>query len=379
MRIFVNTGVLLHDGSEDYHYFLKQVLKIVIDRNREHEFIILSHDADARSFSADNVTHVKMRNILGHWLAVKVWYDLKLPAILKKHKADLFISFEGFCSLTTAIPQFILFNPALSDSPAPGGLRSLFYKRFMRKALNKAKTVICFCDFRKKDVMLRYFISDSKLAVVYPSVKETFRPVDEDVKEEVRVKFCDGKNYFAYAGTMQKREELFNILKAFSAFKKRQKSDWKLLLMGSVHQYDRKFMDSLATYKYRSDVVVAKNDDEDERVNLIGSAYAVICAVHSESTVFPLLQSMKCGVPVITADTAAGKEVSGGDALYFDPEDSENIAQLMMTIYKDESFRSTLIEKGKLTAMKYTFDKSATLFRECISPTKADYKSHGMD
>ena len=379
MRIFVNTGVLLHDGSEDYHCFLNEVLKIVIDRNRDYEFIILSANDDARLFLAGNVTHVKVHPIMRYPLAVKIWYDLKLPATLKKHKADVFISFDGLCSLTTEIPQVILFNPLMNDYSGANSLRSLFYKHFMQKAIQKANTIICCGDFRKKDVVLRYIVNANKLAIVYPAINETWQPFNENVKEEIRMKYCDGKNYFVYMGLARQRQDIVNILRAFSAFKKRQKSNWKLLLMGRSHQYDRKFMDSLAAYKYRSDVVVAKNDTKDELARLIGSAYAVLCAVHSEPMIFPLLKAMNRGVPVIAADTPAGREIAGDEALYFDPLDSESIARQMMTLYKDESFRNTLIENGKVTASKYSFDNSAALFWESITGTKLVFKPHGLD
>lgn len=381
MRIFVTTGVLLHDTSEDFHSFLNEVLRIVVNQNAEHEFIIHSNDSDASKFSAGNVTRVEMRNVFRLSLLVKMWYDLKIPAILKKYKADLFISFDGFCSMTTGIPQFIVFNDSFSldNASVLSRPRSIFYNRFMQKSLQKAKKIICISDFRKKDLRLRYLVDTDKLDVMYPAVNGTFQTLNEDVKEKVRMKYSDGKNYFAFTGTMEKRQDLFNLLKAFSAFKKRQKSNWKLLLTGYPHQYDRNFLESLASYKYRTDVVVAKNVNEFDRAGLIGSAYAVICAAHSEIMVFPILQAFKCGVPLIVADTTAVREVAGNDALYYDHSDSESIASQMMTIYKDESFRSSLIEKGKEKVKKYSFDKSAKLLWEYISGTKVDFKSHGTD
>ena len=91
--------------------------------------------------------------------------------------------------------------------------------------------------------MLRYSVNEKKLNVVYPAAKEIFQPLNEMVKEEVRKKYCDEKNYFIYAGAIQQRNDLLNLLKAFSVFKKRQKSNWKLVLTGSLRQYDKKFIE----------------------------------------------------------------------------------------------------------------------------------------
>src|SRR5207244_7209354 len=124
---------------------------------------------------------------------------------------------------------------------------------------------------RKQDLMLRYLVDVNKLDVMYPAVKGTFQPLNEDVKEEVRMNYCDGKNYFVYTGAIRQRQELFSLLKGFSAFKNRQKSNWKLLLIGNSHQYDTKFLKSLGAYKYRGDVIVATNVNEGERARMIVS------------------------------------------------------------------------------------------------------------
>ncbi len=366
MRIFVTTGVLLHHFSEDYNIFLSEILKIICERNADHKFIVHSHEADEGKFSRSNVTHIKVRNLIRHPLRVKLWYDLKLPAILKKHKADLFISFDGLCSMTTGIPQIIVFNDSLllSRSTTGSGLPSSKNMRLLQKSLQKAKTIICYSESRRQDLVHRYLVDANKLDVMYPAVKEIFHPLNESLKEEVRIRFCDGRNYFAYAATMEQHGDLFNLLKGFSAFKKLQKSNWKLVLMANAQQYDRKFMDSLVTYKYRDDVVVAKNVNEGERARLIGSAYAVICPARSEHMVFPILQALKCGVPVITTDAAVLKEFSGEDALHYNPGDPESIAGQMMNLYKDEAFRSMLIEKGKAKTPKYNLEHAAGILEK---------------
>ena len=380
MKIIVNTGVLLHGNRRYYRRFLNQVLEKIINRNREHEFVILTDHVNAEKFLfSGNATKVIRRFTLGHPLLLNIWYNLKLPAILKKYQADLFVSFDGFCSLTTRLPQCVLLSDLLSYSSHGSRVPLFFYKRYMHKILQRASVLVCWSDFKKKDLMLRYSVNEKKLNVVYPAAEEIFQPLNDLVKEEVRKKYCDEKNYFVYAGVIQQRNDLLNLLKAFSVFKKRQKSNWKLVLAGSVGQYDKKFMGDLRSYKYRSDVVVAANEKQDDAARVIGSAYALICAAYSDGSVFPILQALKCQVPVIAADTPTGREIAGDAALYANPAHPENIADQMMLLYKDESLRTALIEKGKMTGARYSLDKSAELLWQCICRTGADYKPAGMN
>ena len=382
MKIIVNTVVLLHDISEDYRCFLNEVLEIIIKRNGEHEFIIIADDSIAQKFlSGKNVTKVIRRYPLRHPLLTKIWYDLKLPAILKKHQGDLFVSLDGFCSHTTRLPQCVLLNDlSLSVySSRDKRLRSFFYKRLMHKIVQRAGVLVCGSDVKRKDLMLRYPGNEKKLNVVYPAAMETFQPLNELVKDEVRQKYCDEKNYFVYAGTIQQRNNLLNLLKAFSIFKKRQKSNWKLVLTGCLRQYDKKFINDLRSYKYRDDVVMAVNEKHNEAARLIGSAYALICAADSEGSVFPILQALKCQVPIIAADIPMCREIAGAAALYANPADPENIADQMMRMYKDESLRTTLIEKGKIEEARYGLDKSAEHLWQCICMTGTDNKPADMN
>ena len=381
MKIVVNTGVLLHDNSEYYRNFLNEVLEIIINRNREHEFIILTEDADIKKFLfSSNVTKVIRRNTLRNSLLVKIWYDIKLPYILKKYKADLFVSFDEFCSLTTRRPQCVLLNDlSLLSYSSPGSRPHLFfYKHFLHRMIQRADVLVCWSDFKKKDLMLRYSAKEKKFCVVYPAAQEIFQPLNEAAKEEVRKNYCDEKSYFIYAGTIQQRNDLLNLLKAFSVFKKRQQSNWKLVLAGNRSQYSKKFMDDLRSYKYRSDVVMATDEKQDDAARLIGSAYALICVAYADGSVFPILQALRCQVPIVAADTSAAREIAGDAALYANPADPENMADQMMVLYKDESLRTTLIEKGKTAGSRYSLDKSAELLWRCICRTCADYKPPDM-
>ena len=75
---------------------------------------------------------------------------------------------------------------------------------------------------------------------------------------------------------------------------------------------------------------------------------------------------MQMNAPVLTSSTSAMEEITGRDALYFNPEDVNDIADKMMMIYKDEDKRNQLIEKGKKIAAKYSWKKSADLLWKAV-------------
>jgi glycosyltransferase involved in cell wall biosynthesis len=53
------------------------------------------------------------------------------------------------------------------------------------------------------------------------------------------------------------------------------------------------------------------------------------------------------------------QEVAGEAGLYFDPNNYMDIAEKMMLIYKDETLRNGLIEKGEFLVNRFDWQQNA--------------------
>lgn len=372
MIIAVNTRFLRNDYLEGYGYFLYETFSRITKTHHEHEFIfIFDRPYDKRFVFAENVKPVVTGPPARHPLLWKYWYDVKIPALLKRHKADVFVSCDGFCSLTTKVPQCLLVHdlsflhyPSLIKKP-----HFLFYKHYTPKFLNKAKRVVTVSEFSKKDILSQYKIESDKIDIVPNAAKEIFHPLGDIEKDSIKNKLTNGKEYFVYAGAIHPRKNLINLLKAFSVFKKRQMSNLKLVLAGRLAWKYKDFVESLKTYKYREDVVLTGYLNEEELVNIIGAAYALIYPSLWEGFGVPVLEAMHAHVPVITSESSAMQETAKDAALYVNPVDHNDMAEKMMLLYKDENLRRGLIEKGKKIIEHYNWNDSAELLWKCIMKT----------
>ena len=370
MKIVVDTRVLQKDCQEGYSYFLCEVLKRVVKKYSDHEFIfVFDRSYDAEFLFNKNVTAVVTGPGVNNPLLWKLWYDVKIPALLRKHNADIFVSTDGICSLTAKTPQCVIVHD-LSFLNYPSFIKKtdlFFYKRYFKKFLQKANSIITVSEFLKAIVSDQYAVKEEKVIVVHGAAKEIFSPLNENRKEEIKNKYTGGKNYFIYAGDIHPQKNLINLLKAFSGFKKRQKSNWKLVLTGKLDKNYKSFGESIKTYKYRDEVVILTGQlEEKEKAGLLGSAYAFIYPSLKEGFGLAVLEAMNCHVPVLTSPHSAMQEIARDAALYADPADHKDIADKMMLLYKDESLRNGLIEKGKLIAAQYSWDKTVDLFWQSI-------------
>jgi glycosyltransferase involved in cell wall biosynthesis len=368
MIIAVNTRFLVNE-LEGCGYFIQGLFKTLVRNHPEHQFYFLfDRPFNEEYIFSSNVQPLVISPPARLPVLWKYWYDVKIPAALKKIKADVFVSPDGYCSLATKLPQCMVIHDLgfLHYPEAYKKSHVRFLKKKTPEFLKKAKKVVTVSEFSKDDIVKHYKIDPAKVDVIYNGVKNIFHPFSFDEKTIIKEKYTDGKEYFIYVGAIQPRKNLIKLLKAFSIFKKRLQSNMKLVITGRLAWKNQEFLQLINTYKYKSDVILTGYVAEQELAALLGSAYALVYPSMFEGFGVPVAEAMKCEVPVLTSEKTSMQEVAGDAALYFNPKEHADIADKMMLIYKDENLRKQLIEKGKLNVEKYNWEKSAELFWESI-------------
>ena len=369
MVIAVNTRFLLPGVLEGFGYFTREALQVLVTRHPEHRF----HFFFDRPFSAD---FIFSSNVTGHVLSPparhpflwKYWFDVKAALALKKIRADVFLSPDGQCSLTTGVPQCLVVHDLGFLHYPEGYQRShlAYYKRFTPKFVRRAACIATVSQFSKSDIVAQYGTAPEKISVVYNGVKEIFCPSSIIEQMTVKETYTGGSEYFLYTGAIHPRKNIINLLKAFSIFKRRMQSSFRLVLAGRLAWKNDEFLTLLKSYKYKDDVVLTGYLEEKELARVMAAAYALVYPSHFEGFGVPVAEAMACGVPVLASKDSAMEEISRGVGLYFDPANVDDIAYKLMFIYKQEGERKELIGKGKAIAADYTWERTADLLWECL-------------
>lgn len=369
MVIAVNTRFLLADHLEGCGYFVQEVFRRLVLKYPQHQFYFLfDRPFDPSFIFAPNAQGIVIGPPARHPLLWKYWYDVRVPAVLRRIRADVFVSPDGYCSLTTSVPQCLVVHDLgfLHHPEAYKRSHVPFLKFFVPRFLKKAKTVATVSQFSKNDILKHYATDPQKISIVYSAPKPVFRPLDRAIVQSVRDKYAGGAAYFVYVGALQPRKNLVNLLKAFSQFKKRQQTSMKLVLAGRMAWKNDAFSELLRTYKYREDVVLTGYIGEKELVELVGGAYALVYPSLFEGFGVPVLEAMQAGVPALTSRSTSMEEIGGSAALYFDPKDPADIAAALMRIYKDDRLKQQMIEDGFAVAANFTWERTAGLLWDCI-------------
>ena len=314
-----------------------------------HRFIIITDQKPAEQSSFySNIEIILVKPLSKNPLFKKIWWDIKLPAILKKVKADLFISSHNVCSLTAVIPQFIV-------------IQNL--EKTRKTHIKKAQLLVVPNKLMKKKLIERFEIREEKIALIYPSSNKMCVPINEQEKEGIKNKYSESKEFFLFNSIFPGQKDFINLLKSFSHFKKRQQSSFKLLVIDSSNSF---FEKSLGGYKYRDDVRFIDIKDKPGEALIIASAYAVVLPFNTNEDMIAALNATRSGVPVIAIKGSIINEVFEDAALYSETEATKDIGEKMIQVYTDENYRTRLIEKGKQGAGVYTSEKAARLLWQSI-------------
>lgn len=363
---------MLSGKMEGYGNFIYETFSRIAKQHPEHEFIyIFDQSYYAPFITSKNIKAIVAGPAAKYPLLWKYWYDVKIPSVLKKIKADVFVSCDGLCSLKTTIPQCLIIHD-LSFSEQPLLIKkshAVYLEKQTPKYLSKAKTVVTTSDFLKNELINHYQIDALKITTTYYGARETFQPLVSDEKTVIKNMFTDGKEYLVYAGLIDKSKNLLNLLKAFSVFKKRQQTSMKLVLVGNVDSRYESFKKDLQSYKFRADVVLVDFPDETSLINLTGAAYGFIHPSLIEEFPVAVMEAMKMEVPVIAVATTTLKEIGKAAVLFSDDESHIAMADKMMLLYKDEKLRNGLIINGRKVATEYSWDKTAELLWQTIQKT----------
>lgn len=370
MNIAVNCRLLQKGKLEGIGWFMFENLKRITLNHPEHQFyFIFDREFDSSFIFAENVKPIIIGPPTRHPFLWYLWFEWRLPSLLKRIKADLFFSPDGYLSLRSNIPQVSTIhdiNFAHRPEDLPFWTRH-YYNFFFPKFASKADRICTVSEYSRKDICKTYGIDESMIDVVFNGANENYKPLSEAEKQAGRIKYANGSEYFIFIGSIHPRKNLDNLIKAFKAFSVKTNSDVKLLIVGA--QMWKSKVEEPAPNLIRgqgSKVLFLGRLEAEELHEVLGSAMAMTFIPWFEGFGIPVLEAMYAGVPVLTSTETSLPEVGGEAVLYAHPGDVEEISNQMERLTANTDLREELIQKGLVQKDKFSWDKSADLVWRCL-------------
>ena len=369
MKIAVNTRLLQYGKLDGIGWFSYETLDRITKNHPETEFIFIFDRKPHKTLEfSKNVSKVVISPPTRHPVLWYLWFDWRLPGLLKKLKPDLFLSPDGYISLRTEIPQLavihdINFIHRPQDLPL---LTGSYFRYFFPKFAKKAKAIATVSEFSKKDISQTFSIDINKIDVVYNGANNRFSPVSELEKNQWKTENTNSSNYFVYVGSLHPRKNVDGLLLAFDDFKKTDKSGMKLMIIGEPMFKIQNIKKVFSKMTYKNDVIMKGRLNPEELRLAIGSSHALILVSHFEGFGIPVLEAMKCRVPVICSNTTSLPEVGGDAAILVDPDSTNSISEAMSSLCNDNNLWEEIAEKGFKRAEIFSWDRTSRLLWKSI-------------
>ncbi len=372
MRIAVNTRLLLKNRLEGIGWFTYETMKRITQQHPEHEFFFLFDRAyDTRFIFSSNITPVVLTPQSRHPVLWYIWFELSVRRFISRNRIDLFISPDGYLPLKSKAPMVGVIHD-INFFHFPQTIPSFvrwYYNHFFPKFAQKANRLATVSQFSKADICTSYGINPDKIDVVYNGANDLYVPLLPKEIDETRLLITDGSPYFVFVGAFNPRKNLSRLLLAFDQFKKESNSSTKLVVVGEKMYGTSPMIRILKGMTFKDDVVFTGRLQVDRLNKVIGSALAMTFVSYYEGFGIPLLEAMRCDIPILASNCTSIPEVSGDAAIYVDPFSVESIAQGMIRLDSDISLRNSLILRARIQRDRFSWDRTAQSLYDCMMKT----------
>lgn len=375
MRIAVNARFLLKDRLEGLGRFSDEVLKRITREHPEHTFIFFfDRDYDPSFLYAPNVIPVKVFPPARHPYLYYIWFEWRLPALIRKWKADVFLSPDGFLSLSTSVPQVpVIHDLAFEHYPEfVSKTGAAYYKKYFPRFAQKAARIATVSAFSREDIHQCYGIERDMIDVVYNGASSDFYELDADeIRAFQKVRF-DGKPWFVYVGSLHPRKNIGRLLQAFDYFKNQDKRNYQLVIIGRKAWQTKDMEAIFDSMAHKCDVHFTGRIADKEMLPYLCGARALTYVPLFEGFGLPLLEGFNCALPAITSNVSSLPEVAGEAALFVDPLSVIAIADAMHRMSKDDALYAALRNKARSRAGDFSWDKTAKKLWLCLEKSIFD-------
>jgi len=315
------------------------------------------------------------------------WEQIALPKAAKREGCDILHCTSNTAPVSPGMPLVttlhdIIYMESISIFKKGGTWYQKFGNMYRRwnvpKVVKISDKIITVSKFERNRIGEFFNIPEDndRLVAIYNGVTEHFRKIDDNTElNRVKQLYKLPDNFLFFLGNTDPKKNTPGVLKAFSDYIKKTGDDMYLVML----DYEESSLINILT----------EIGDKDLRSRIVLTGYVVntdlpaiynLCRIFlypslRESFGIPMLEAMRCGVPVITSNTSSMPEVSGDAAYIVDPYNPEEITAGIIELLKNKELRKELIEKGIIQSQKFSWKNMA---KDVLQLYKEVYKNHQL-
>ena len=226
----------------------------------------------------------------------------------------------------------------------------LKYTNIYRRMATVADHIITTSEFSKCELQHWLKLMPEQISVIYEG-REHFERITADTSVMERLSL-GVKPFFIVVGSNSLHKNLKVVLAANEFLDKKR---YEIVLVGG--DFSRVFQST--NLEFAPNIKKVGYLSNQELKALYCEAMGLIFPSLYEGFGLPLVEAMTSSCPVICSDIPSSREVCGEAALFFDPKQSEDLANKLGMILNSPFLIGELKERGKLQSRNFSWIKTA--------------------
>ena len=342
--------------------YVSQLAKALVEQLKEDEQLVLLRDLTQPSRwqlppSSSNIKSIETS--ISPFSLSQQW---QLSSLLQKHQVDVYHSpyyLMPYGLKTATIVTIHDLTPQLFPQYVPG-LARIVFKLATKLALWRSTHIVTVSEHTKQDLLQHYHLPLQRATAIHHAPDRSFQPQPIQKIVQLRKKYALSANYMLYFGINKPHKNLTRLIRAWHLLSSEQKTGDVLLVIAGA--WDKRYPEVKAEVsclnlgEYIRFLGPISNTD---LPTLYAGATGFVFPSLYEGFGLPVIEAMACGTAVACSNTSSLPEVGGDAALYFDPNNVEEMAQQIGRLLTDQSLRENLAQRGLAQARRFAWQKTA--------------------
>lgn len=305
-----------------------------------------------------------------------LWHQTHFPGFCRRNGYDVVfipggnrrLPWRSPCPTVAACHDLgILHVPDKYDA-----LHGIYNRHVLRALLRRQSHLVTISEASKRDIVSYTGVPEESVTVIYCGADtDCYQPGDKDqARAHVCEKFGVDAPYLLYISRIDHPgKNHIRLIEAFGLMKAASGLPHKLVLAGSDWCRAAEVHAAAEASRYAADIVFTGFAPAADLPALYRGADVFVFPSLFEGFGIPVVEAMRCGVPVACADISCLPEIAGDAARLFDPYDAASMAGALQDLLADEELRSRYAARGRERALRYNWRDSTKQTVEAIRRT----------
>ena len=241
------------------------------------------------------------------------------------------------------------------------------YKAVITSAIKKSQRIIAVSENTKQDIVRIHNAPSAKIQVVYEGANPEYTQFSPEKRQQAAAtlaqKYDIASPFILYTGVHRYHKNLPRLIQAFALLAQgpdAKHPDLKLVMTGRPNSLYPEAEQEVAKLNLEDKVLRPGLVPEQDLIALYNLANVYVFPSLYEGFGLPILEAMQCGTPVVASNVSSIPEVAGADnAIFFDPENPQDMADKIDQVLEDPQLSATLREKGLQRVKAFSWNKMA--------------------